>query len=68
MSIKILAFGEILWDIIEGEPKIGGAPLNFAGHAHQLGAESALVSAVGKDELGDRALVYLDSLGVDTRV
>ncbi len=67
MNQKILAFGEILWDIIEGEPKIGGAPLNFAGHARQLGAEAEILSALGQDELGHRALERLDELGVGRR-
>ena len=28
----VVAFGEVLWDIIDGMPHIGGAPLNFAAH------------------------------------
>ena len=67
MNQKILAFGEILWDIIEGEPKIGGAPLNFAGHARLLGAETGIISSLGEDELGRRARQRLDELGVDQR-
>lgn len=67
MNQKILAFGEVLWDIIGGEPKIGGAPLNFAGHARQLGAAAGIVSALGDDELGRRARTRLEELGVDHR-
>jgi len=66
MGLKVLAFGEILWDVIEGVPSIGGAPLNFAAHIRQLGGTSSLLSAVGRDELGDRAVAFLDSWGVDT--
>lgn len=65
MSLRILAFGEILWDVIEGVPHIGGAPLNFCGHAARMGARSAIVSALGKDDLGSRALGHLEALGVD---
>jgi len=66
MGLNVLAFGEILWDVIEGVPSIGGAPLNFAAHIRQLGGTSSLLSAVGLDGLGDRAVAFLDSWGVDT--
>ena len=29
----MVAFGEILWDVIDGVPHLGGAPFNFAAHA-----------------------------------
>ncbi|EMR01570.1 carbohydrate kinase family protein [Cesiribacter andamanensis] len=66
--MRILAFGEILFDIIEGEPFLGGAPLNFAGHLARLGAESYIYSAVGNDPLGAQALAEIRQLGVDTRL
>ena len=50
--MRILSFGEILWDVFPTEKKIGGAPFNFAAHAARLGAESYMVSAVGSDENG----------------
>ena len=54
MRRDIIAFGEVLWDIIEGIPNLGGAPLNFAAHARRCGMDAAIVSAVGRDELGER--------------
>lgn len=51
MRHDIIAFGEVLWDIIEGVPNLGGAPLNFAAHARRCGMDAAIVSAVGTDEL-----------------
>ena len=54
--MKLTVFGEILWDITEEEKNIGGAPFNFAAHAAKLGAQACLISAVGRDELGDAAL------------
>lgn len=54
MTRDIIAFGEVLWDIIDGVPNLGGAPLNFAAHARRCGMETAIVSAVGRDELGER--------------
>lgn len=63
--MKIIAFGEILWDIFPDKKAIGGAPFNFAAHVSRLGADSAIISAVGDDELGKDALEAVDSLGVD---
>jgi len=64
---KILAVGEIIWDVYPDKSVIVGAPFNFAAHASLCGAQSALVSAVGNDELGRDALVALQSYGVDAR-
>ncbi|MBW3545423.1 MAG: carbohydrate kinase [Bacteroidetes bacterium] len=64
--MKVLSFGEILFDIIEDEHYLGGAPLNFAGHLARLGATSYIFSRVGKDALGNRALVQIGEIGVKT--
>ncbi len=64
--MKILAIGEIIFDIFNGEAEIGGAPLNFCAHCAALGAESALISAVGNDELATTALKKLEEFGVNT--
>jgi fructokinase len=53
--MKVLAFGEILWDIIEGVEYLGGAPFNFAAHSVQCGNEALIVSRVGSDVRGMRA-------------
>ncbi len=65
--MKILSIGEILWDVIEGEEHLGGAPFNFAVHAARLGHECWLLSAVGDDERGRRAREEITRLGVQTR-
>lgn len=52
----IVGLGEALWDLLPAGPQIGGAPANFAYHAGQFGYPSYAVSAVGKDELGDKLL------------
>ncbi len=62
--MKILSFGEILWDVFPDEKKIGGAPFNFAAHCAKLGAESYLVSAVGFDKNGFEALNEAKRLGI----
>jgi fructokinase len=63
--MKVLAFGEILWDLIDGHPYLGGAPFNFAAHFARCGNQSFLVSCVGNDNLGWRALSEAGRLGVD---
>ena len=64
--MKILAIGEIIFDVFNGEAEIGGAPLNFCAHCAALGAKAALISSVGNDELGDFAKKKLKSFGLDT--
>lgn len=54
--MRILSIGEIIWDVIGASEYLGGAPLNFAAHARKLGHEVFLVSAVGDDERGRRAV------------
>ncbi len=65
--MKILVFGEILWDIIEENEHLGGAPLNFAAHISQLGYKPSIISSVGRDRRGTKALQELSKLNVDTR-
>lgn len=66
INMKIMAIGEIIFDIFNGEAEIGGAPLNFCAHCAMLGAESALISAVGHDDSSEKAINKLCEFGVDT--
>ncbi len=65
--MKIFAIGEVLWDIYPNKKTIGGAALNFVAHASQLGAVSALFSAVGNDGLGDDVISALEGFGVSSK-
>lgn len=65
--MRVLAVGEILWDVYPDAERLGGAPLNVAIHAARLGHESAIVSALGTDSRGDRALAETRAAGVDDR-
>ena len=65
-QIKALTFGEALFDIIEGSAHLGGAPLNLAAHLSKLGAKPAVLTAVGRDELGKILLSIAEEMGVDT--
>jgi fructokinase len=64
--MKILSFGEIIWDVYPDKNYIGGAPLNFAAHASREGADAYLLSAVGNDELGFKAVELVKKFGVFT--
>ncbi len=64
--MRIVSVGEILWDVIGENEYLGGAPLNFAVHARQLGHEVFLLSAVGEDDRGRRALERLQGRGIST--
>ena len=63
--MKILSFGEIIWDVYPDKKCIGGAPLNFSAHVAKNGGKSFLVSCVGNDDLGVQARQYLDKFGVN---
>jgi fructokinase len=60
----ILGIGEILWDLLPGGRQLGGAPANFAYHAHTLGADAWPLSCVGDDALGREILTRLQELGL----
>lgn len=64
--MKILSFGEIIWDVYENERFIGGAPLNLAAHCSKQGADSFMLSAVGNDDLGKNALEIVKNFNVKT--
>lgn len=66
ITMKLLSFGEILFDVFGDTATLGGAPLNVAAHYRQLGGESSIISAVGNDELGERALDEIENLDVDS--
>lgn len=66
-SPQAICFGEILFDHIGDQLYLGGAPLNFACYLAQFGASVGMVSAVGRDELGDRALRMLSQADIDCR-
>jgi fructokinase len=64
--MTILSIGEILWDVFPDKERLGGAPFNFAVHAHRLGHRVIFLSAVGDDERGRAALGRAAELGLAT--
>jgi fructokinase len=65
--MKIVAIGEVLWDILPGAEHLGGAPFNFAWHARNLAHDVSFISAVGNDHRGRRALELLEQAGLSIR-
>lgn len=62
---KILAVGEVVWDVFPTGKRLGGAPVNFAYFAQALGAYGLPVTAIGTDALGDETLEALKLTGLD---
>ncbi|MAE59765.1 MAG: carbohydrate kinase [Planctomycetaceae bacterium] len=52
----IIGLGEALYDVFPDQMRPGGAPLNLAVHAHQLGNRGVVVSRIGEDALGHQLL------------
>ncbi len=65
--MKVLSIGEILWDVIGDREFLGGAPLNVCANLQRCGDRAWLVSAVGNDRRGTKALEAMTALGLDTR-
>ncbi|WP_411826869.1 carbohydrate kinase family protein [Luteolibacter sp. AS25] len=63
----ITGIGEILWDILPGGNRLGGAPANFASHCRQLGNIAFPVASVGTDILGSQAIAELEEAGNSTQ-
>lgn len=64
-TIRVVCFGEILWDNLKQGRRLGGAPLNVCYHLIKSGIQSSIISQVGNDRNGIDILRELTSLGVD---
>src|SRR4051812_23285468 len=62
---SVVIWGELLWDRFPDGDQLGGAPTNVAWHLGQAGGWAQLVTRVGDDEDGRRAIAKLAEL-VDT--
>lgn len=60
----IVSFGEVLWDLLPNGDYLGGAPFNFVANCARLGHRPVLVSAVGRDALGERTFGEIEASGV----
>lgn len=67
MAKKIVAFGEIVWDILPDEKILGGTPSNLVFRCNLFGEEGHLLSRIGDDDLGQEALKRLKELNISDR-
>ena len=65
-KIKVVCFGEILFDIFPTHRKIGGAPLNVASRLASFGIHSEIISRVGIDENGEDLITYIQENGINS--
>lgn len=64
MGKKIVAFGEVVWDMLPNGKVLGGTPLNLVFRCNSFGEEGYLLSRIGDDALGHAALRRLHELGI----
>jgi len=64
--MKVLGFGEVLWDMYPDNKYLGGGPFNFGVHFTRLGGKLFLVSAVGDDDLGREIRKISEEYGLKT--
>jgi fructokinase len=62
----VVGIGEVLWDMLPGGRRLGGAPCNVLIHLKRLGHRAVYVTAVGADDPGIDARRSLEALGIDT--
>ncbi len=66
MPSAVLCFGELLWDHLPHGAFPGGAPFNVAYHLHRIGIPVLPVSAIGRDEPGEKLIAQLQAWGIAT--
>jgi fructokinase len=64
MQKNILCVGEILWDMLPGGAKVGGAPLNVAFHLRNFGLNVQFAGRIGNDKPGVDLSAYLSRMGL----
>ncbi|NQU53779.1 MAG: hypothetical protein HQ522_14715 [Bacteroidetes bacterium] len=67
MSSKIVAFGEVVWDILPNDKTLGGTPLNMVFRCNSFGEKGFLLSRLGYDNSGQAALDRLEELGISDK-
>jgi fructokinase len=71
--LTFVGIGEVLFDVFEnGKETLGGAPLNFAVHVHQLASrlgvgQGIIVSSINSDTRGYKIIEALESRHISTR-
>jgi fructokinase len=66
-EVEVVGIGELLWDLLPGSRRMGGAPANFAFHTNIQGIAATVVSAVGDDAPGREIIARMAALNLDPR-
>lgn len=61
---KIVAYGELLWDLLPSGKVLGGAPANFIFRINTFGDEGVLITRLGNDEPGKKAREAVIAIGL----
>jgi len=64
MNSNVIGVGEVLWDLLLTGPQLGGAPANFAYHAHALGSQAQVITRVGNDDYGREIIRRFHEMGL----
>ena len=64
--IKVICFGEILWDVFPTHKTIGGAPLNVALRLQSFQNDVSLISCLGDDTSGDELQLELQKYNISS--
>lgn len=64
MNKRIVAFGEVVWDILPNEKVLGGTPSNLVFRCNSFEEQGFLLSRVGDDDYGREALDKLNELDI----
>lgn len=61
---NIVAYGELLWDLLPDGKVLGGAPANFIFRVNSFGDKGMLITRLGDDKLGKEASKHVESIGL----
>jgi len=64
MNKRIVAFGEVVWDILPNGKVLGGTPSNLVFRCNSFDEQGFLLSRIGDDDLGKEALDKLKELNI----
>jgi fructokinase len=64
-QFKVVSIGEMLWDVFPDGAKFGGAPANVSCHCASLLGEAYMISCVGNDRYGMKAVEFLANRNVN---
>ena len=62
----IVGIGELFWEHLPEDRRLGGSPVNFAYHMSRQGWKGIVAAAVGSDQAGDEAIKELEDMELDT--